>query len=173
MSHLCTVITNLDIIPRLPELIDCMAHPNNVVTTIQHMSATTFVQEVNAPVLAVVVPLLTRALGERGANTQRQTVIVVDNLCKLVRDPREAARFLPGLLPGVQHIKDEAAMPEVRALAEKAYDTLIKAGAAHRQLQKEAKEEENPALADLPVEDVEKYLREAHVGWVASPSTLR
>jgi elongation factor 3 len=132
MGKLCRVIGNLDIIPHLPLLIECMAHPDHVVNAMQTISATTFVQEVNGPVLAVMVPLLTRALKINSAATQRQTVIVIDNLCKLVRNTDDAMRFLPSLFPGVEHIKNDAAMPEVRGLAEHAHATMVNAGATKK-----------------------------------------
>jgi hypothetical protein len=52
--------------------------------------------------LAILVPILVRSLMERSMAVQRQTVIIIDNLCKLVRDPAEAGQFLPQLLPYVK-----------------------------------------------------------------------
>lgn len=44
---------------------------------------------------------------------QRRTVVVIDNLVKLVRDPRVAAIHLSGLVDGVEKIMKGAAFPEV------------------------------------------------------------
>jgi elongation factor 3 len=101
-----------------------MRAPDTVAATVKKLSSTTFVAEVTGPALAVMVPLLVRALGERNQTVQRQTVIVVDNLCKLVRDPHEAARFLPALTPGVERIEASASFPEVREYAKAASNTL-------------------------------------------------
>lgn len=84
------------------------------------LSSTTFVAEVTAPALAVLVPLLTRALNDRSMEVQRRTVVVVDNLVKLVRDPSVAAAYLSGLVDGVEKIMTSASFPEVRALQIKA-----------------------------------------------------
>lgn len=78
------------------------------------LSSTTFVAEVTAPALAVVVPLLTRALNDRSMEVQRRTVVVIDNLVKLVRNPKVAAEWLSGLVDGVEKIMNGAAFPEVR-----------------------------------------------------------
>ena len=90
-----------------------MASPSAVPATIKALSSTTFVSEVNAPVLAVMVPLLVRALKERSTDTTRMTCIVVANLVKLVRDPDVAATYLGVLVPGVTNVATGAAFPEV------------------------------------------------------------
>ena len=107
-----------------------MASPNAVAGTIKGLSSTTFVAEVNAPTLAVLVPLLNRALKERSTETQRMTCIVIGNLVKLVRDPTVAARYLSGLVGGVQQLATGAAFPEIRAFAQTALDILHNAGAS-------------------------------------------
>jgi elongation factor 3 len=107
-----------------------MASPANVPGTIKGLSSTTFVAEVTGPTLAVMVPLLTRALKERSTDTQRMTCIVVGNLVKLVRDPNVAARYLSTLVSGVQQIAEGAAFPEIRAFAQTALDILVNAGAS-------------------------------------------
>jgi elongation factor 3 len=106
-----------------------MQSPAAVPGTIKGLSSTTFVAEVNAPTLAVLVPLLTRALKERSTDTQRMTCIVIGNLVKLVRDPTVAARYLSSLVAGVQQIAEGAAFPEIRAFAQTALDILHNAGA--------------------------------------------
>ncbi|KAJ3102877.1 hypothetical protein HDU96_009478 [Phlyctochytrium bullatum] len=128
MTDICSVVGNQDLQPRIPILVECIAHPAQVPECVQKLSATTFVAEVNGPALAILVPILVRALNERSMLVQRQTVIIIDNLCKLVRDPQEAGQFLPQLLPGLDKIIDVAAFPEVRALATAAKNTLLKAG---------------------------------------------
>jgi elongation factor 3 len=101
-----------------------MARPDSVPECIKKLSSTTFVAEVTGPALAVMVPLLSRALNERNQTVQRSTVIVVENLCKLVHDPMEASKFLPALTPGVERIMHGASFPEVREHAKSALDTL-------------------------------------------------
>ena len=71
--------------------------------------------EVTAPALAVLVPLLIRALNDRSMEVQRRSVVVIDNLVKLVRDPIVAATYLSPLLDGVRKIATGAAFPEVRS----------------------------------------------------------
>lgn len=107
-----------------------MSNPASVPACIKALSSTTFVAEVTAPALAVLVPLLIRALNDRSMEVQRRTVVVIDNLVKLVRDPSVAATYLSPLVEGVERIAKGAAFPEVRAFGEAALSTLLKSGAS-------------------------------------------
>lgn len=129
-TALCSTLPNHDLLPHVPALVKCMSNPDTVPTCIKSLSNTTFVAEVTAPALAILVPLLTRALNDRSMEVQRRTVIVIDNLVKLVRDPKVAARYLSGLVDGVNKVMEGASFPEVRAFAAAAHATLIKAGAS-------------------------------------------
>jgi hypothetical protein len=91
-----------------------MASPDTVPACIKALSSTTFVAEVTAPALAVLVPLLIRALNDRSMEVQRRTVVVIDNLVKLVRNPKVAALYLSPLVEGTERIAKGAAFPEVR-----------------------------------------------------------
>lgn len=119
-----------------------MRAPDTVPECIKRLSATTFVAEVTGPALAIMVPLLARALNERNQNVQRQVSIIVENLTKLVRDPHQAVRFLPALTPGVERIAVGASFPEVRDHAQSALDTLK----AATKVVGEAKAEEDPKV---------------------------
>lgn len=123
-TKVCGVIDNNDIRPFIPDLVGCMARPDSVPDCVKKLSSITFVAEVTGPALAVMVPLLGRALNERSQTVQRSAVIIVDNLCKLVRDPHTAATFLPELYPAVERIEKGASFPEVREHAKSAADTL-------------------------------------------------
>ena len=160
-------LDNNDIRPFIPDLVGCMARPDSVPECIKKLSGTTFVAEVTGPALAVMVPLLERALNERSQNVQRQTVVVVDNLCKLVRDPHEASRFLPTLTPGVERIEKGASFPEVREHAKNAMETLTAAtkavgdtsqNADPKKVFQQAKDEAISAIAKA----LEPHLPEQH-----------
>lgn len=131
MTSLTTLLQNDDVAPRIPLLIDTMKNPSTqtLQKAIHALSQTTFVAIVTSPVLALLTPLLERALNSPSTSQEvlRQTVVVVENLTKLVHDPIEARTFLPKLQPGVQKVKDGASLPEVRELATRAVDVMKKA----------------------------------------------
>ncbi|GAA5954301.1 hypothetical protein JCM10213_009166, partial [Rhodosporidiobolus nylandii] len=124
---LCSVLTNPDIQPFVPDLVRCMADPTTVPAAIKRLSSTVWVREIDGPTLAVVSPLLTRALAEKGNIVQRQCVVLLTNLFKLVRSSDLAAQHAPSVLPGIERIIETAAFPEIRAFAEQAKQAVDKA----------------------------------------------
>ncbi|KAL8690097.1 MAG: hypothetical protein Q9218_004383 [Villophora microphyllina] len=131
MTALTTLLSNDDVAPRIPLLIKTMEKPSTetLQKAIHALSQTTFVAIVTSPVLALLTPLLERSLNTPTTSQEvlRQTVVVVENLTKLVHDPVEARTFLPKLKPGVQGVKDRASLPEVRELATRALNVIKKA----------------------------------------------
>lgn len=128
MEKLCELIVNRDIERFIPELIKCIAKPENVPETVHLLGATTFVTEVQEPTLALMVPLLDRGLAERDTAIKRKTAVIVDNMCKLVDDPNIVAPFLPKMMPGLQKNFDNLADPEAREKTKQALDTLVRVG---------------------------------------------
>lgn len=131
MTSLTTLLSNDDVAPRIPLLIDTMQHPSTqtLQKAIHALSMTTFVAIVTSPVLALLTPFVERSLNTptTAQEVLRQTVVIVENLTKLVHDPIEARTFLPKLIPGVKGVCDRASLPEVRELAERALATMEKA----------------------------------------------
>lgn len=128
MEKICELIVNRDIERFIPELIKCIAKPENVPETVHLLGATTFVTEVQEPTLALMVPLLDRGLAERDTAIKRKAAVIVDNMCKLVDDPNIVAPFLPKMMPGLQKNFDNLADPEAREKTKQALDTLIRVG---------------------------------------------
>lgn len=131
MTSLTTLLQNDDVAPRIPLLIDTMKNPSTqtLQKAIHALSQTTFVAIVTSPVLALLTPLLERALNTPSTSQEvlRQTVVVVENLTKLVHDPIEARVFLPRLKPGVLKVKNGASLPEVRELGTRAVAVIDQA----------------------------------------------
>ncbi|KAK4554019.1 translational elongation factor EF-1 alpha [Recurvomyces mirabilis] len=128
MEKVCQLISNRDIERFIPELIKCIAKPENVPETIHLLGATTFVTDVHEPTLAIMVPLLERGLKERETAIKRKAAVIVDNMCKLVEDPNIVASFLPKLMPQLNENHDNLADPEAREKTKQALDTLIRVG---------------------------------------------
>ncbi|KAF1827448.1 elongation factor EF-3 [Dissoconium aciculare CBS 342.82] len=129
MEKVCALIVNRDIDRFIPELIKCIAQPENVAETIHLLGATTFVTDVHEPTLAIMVPLLERGLKERETAIKRKSAVIVDNMCKLVEDPNIVAAFLPKLMPQLNYNNDNIADPEAREKTKQALDTLTRVGA--------------------------------------------
>ncbi|KAK8074486.1 hypothetical protein PG997_009149 [Apiospora hydei] len=131
MTSLTTLLSNDDVAPRIPLLIDTMHHPSaqTLQKAIHALSQTTFVAIVTSPVLALLTPFLERTLNNPSTNQEvlRQSVVITENLTKLVHDPIEARTFLPKLKPGVKGVYEGASLPEVRELAQRAMGVMDKA----------------------------------------------
>lgn len=128
MEKVCALIVNKDIDRFIPELIKCIAKPENVPETVHLLGATTFVTDVHEPTLAIMVPLLDRGLAERETAIKRKSAVIVDNMCKLVEDPNIVAAFLPKLLPALQKNYENLADPEAREKTKQGLDTLNRVG---------------------------------------------
>ncbi|KAJ3570113.1 hypothetical protein NPX13_g5845 [Xylaria arbuscula] len=128
MEKICELIVNRDIERFIPELIKCIAKPENVPETVHLLGATTFVTEVHEPTLALMVPLLDRGLSERETAIKRKSAVIVDNMCKLVDDPNIVAPFLPKMMPGLTKNYETLADPEAREKTKQALDTIIRVG---------------------------------------------
>lgn len=131
MTSLTALLSNDDVAPRIPLLIETMHHPSTqtLQKAIHALSQTTFVAIVTSPVLALLTPFLERTLNNPSTTQEvlRQSVVITENLTKLVHDPIEARTFLPKLQPGVKSVLDRASLPEVRELAQRALDVMDKA----------------------------------------------
>lgn len=124
----CNTCTNPDLKPFIPQLVNAIKEPSEVPETVYKLAATTFVTTVEAPSLAIMAPILHRGLSEPAQAILRQTSIIIDNMCKLVEDPTHAEQFLPKLLPGLTRVIETAANPELRDVATKAKNTLVRVG---------------------------------------------
>ncbi|KAK7984508.1 hypothetical protein PG989_011910 [Apiospora arundinis] len=128
MTSLTTLLSNDDVAPRIPLLVETMHHPSaqTLQKAIHALSQTTFVAIVTSPVLALLTPFLERTLNNPSTNQEvlRQSVVITENLTKLVHDPIEARTFLPKLKPGVKSVVDRASLPEVRELALRALSIM-------------------------------------------------
>jgi elongation factor 3 len=129
MGKVCGLIVNKDIEKFIPELIKCIAKPENVPETVHLLGATTFVTDVHEPTLAIMVPLLERGLADRDTPIKRKSAVIVDNMCKLVEDPQIVAAFLPKLMPALKKNYDNLADPEAREKTKQGLDTLKRVGA--------------------------------------------
>lgn len=124
MSAACDVIGNRDIEHMTPYILRSITNPEEVPEIMHKLAGVTFVQSVQSPALAMVVPLLLRGLRSRVTATRRQSAVIIDNMSKLVDDPLDAAPFLPQLMPALEDAADAMSDPEARNVCERADNQL-------------------------------------------------
>jgi elongation factor 3 len=124
MKSALEVIGNRDIEHMTDKILVAITKPKEVPEIMHKMAGVTFVQSVESPALAMVVPLLLRGLREKNTATKRQSAVIINNMSKLVDNPLDAAPFLPLLLPALQTNAESIADPEARDVTEKAVAQL-------------------------------------------------
>lgn len=65
---------------------------------------TTFINTVDAPSLALLVPIVHRGLRERSAETKKKAAQIVGNMCSLVTEPKDMIPYIGLLLPEVKKV---------------------------------------------------------------------
>lgn len=65
---------------------------------------TTFINSIDAPSLALLVPIVHRGLRERGAETKKKAAQIVGNMCSLVTEPNDMIPYIGLLLPEVKKV---------------------------------------------------------------------
>jgi elongation factor 3 len=76
LTKATALVSNKDIEQFIPALIQSLINPvEEVPKTIQLLSATTFVSEVDSPTLSLMVPLLSRGLSEKLTATKRKVAV--------------------------------------------------------------------------------------------------
>ena len=75
LTKATALISNKDIEQFIPALINTLINPDEVTKTIQLLSATTFVSEVDSATLSLMVPLLSRGLNEKLTATKRKVAV--------------------------------------------------------------------------------------------------
>ncbi|KAH7928178.1 hypothetical protein BV22DRAFT_1083549 [Leucogyrophana mollusca] len=129
LTKATALVSNKDIERFIPALIKALINPvEEVPTTIQLLSATTFVSEVDSATLSLMVPLLSRGLSEKLTATKRKVAVIADNMAKLVDSPVTVRPFLPKLLPGLIKVESTIGDPEARGVVGKAIATLRQVG---------------------------------------------
>ena len=65
---------------------------------------TTFINSIDAPSLALLVPIIHRGLRERSADTKKKAAQIVGNMCSLVTEPKDMIPYIGLLIPEVKKV---------------------------------------------------------------------
>jgi len=98
----------------------------NVPDCVEELAGCIFVQNVEAPALAVLTPVLVRGLNERNEGTKRRCCVIVDNMSKLIDDPREGKPLLAEVRDLVVKAAEAISDPDAREMAEKTAVSIAK-----------------------------------------------
>merc|ERR1719182_637160 len=127
MTAISSCTGNKDLEPFLPAVVDAAQSITSTHKCVEALAGCVFVQNVETPALAVMLPVLTRGLNDKSEPLKRTCCLIVDNMCKVVEDPAALLPLMPRLEPLVTSAVEKISDPEARAVAERAHATLQKA----------------------------------------------
>jgi hypothetical protein len=120
-----SVIKNPEIAALVSCIMDAIIDPNDKTNgCLDTLLETTFVNSVDAPSLALIIPIITRGLRERKTDLKKKAAKIAGNMCSLVGSPADLAPYVPLLLPELKKTLVDP-IPEVRAIAARALGSLL------------------------------------------------
>ncbi|ONI05050.1 hypothetical protein PRUPE_6G353600 [Prunus persica] len=126
LQQVGSVIKNPEIASLVPTLLLGLTDPNDYTKySLDILLQTTFINTIDAPSLALLVPIVHRGLRERSAETKKKAAQIVGNMCSLVTEPKDMIPYIGLLLPEVKKVLVDP-IPEVRSVAARALGSLIR-----------------------------------------------
>ena len=125
MLDISSVIRNPEISRLAPVLLAAMADPaNKTKEALEALLECEFMHSIDAPSLALLVPILGRALRDRGADLKRKASAITGNMVTMVSEPKTLVPYLVQVLPGLKDCLLDP-IPDVRATSAKALGSLV------------------------------------------------
>ncbi|CAG8564220.1 8388_t:CDS:10, partial [Diversispora eburnea] len=124
LLHFGEVISNPEIQALVPTLLSGLSNPDkNTNAALNSLLETAFVHYIDAPSLALVMPILERGLKERSTEVKKKSSQIVGNMASLT-DVKDLIPYLPRLLPSLKEVLVDP-VPDARATAAKSLGTMI------------------------------------------------
>merc|ERR1719420_510025 len=117
---------NMDLEKFTGTIVKAQTDAKNVPECVEELAGCIFVQNVEAPALAVITPVLVRGLNERSEATKRRCCVIVDNMCKLIDDAREGTPLMAEVRSLVHKCTESISDPDARELAIKCNNSIDK-----------------------------------------------
>ena len=118
----CSGNGDLDVF--IPVVLKGIKNPDTIYDAVESLASCVFVQNVEAPALAITTPILYRGLTDKKTVTKRLSCTIIDNMCKLIEHPKEILPFYEKLKIQLERASDVIADPEARSVCNRAINTL-------------------------------------------------
>ena len=118
------VVVNPEVKTMSPTLLDALVDPTRKTQrALDALLAAAFAHRLDSSSLALVVPILERAIRERSSDLKRKSVQIIGNLATLA-ESRDLGPYLSQLVPRVREVLVDP-VPEARATAARALGSLV------------------------------------------------
>ena len=115
---------NDDLKKFIPVVLKGLKQPDQIYSCVEELASCVFVQNVEAPALAITVPILLRGLRDKNTATKRLSCVIVDNMCQLIEHPKEILPFYTVLCKNLANLSETISDPEARKVSARALNTL-------------------------------------------------
>jgi len=120
------VIRNPEISMISDTLLYALTDPSNgTLKALESLIQTEFLHLLDAPSLALIVPVLHRGLRDRAALSKRYAALIAGNICTMINDPKDFVPYIPTLLPDLKLVLVDP-IPDCRSTSAKALGSLTR-----------------------------------------------
>ena len=103
LNEISKVVKNPEISTISPILLKALTDPAEyTIRGLEALISTEFLHAIDAPSLALIVPVLHRGLRDRGAATKRYGALISGNICTMINDPKDFVPYISILIPDLK-----------------------------------------------------------------------